>query len=122
MYRILLVPDNPDHVYYLDAMIKSCPELTALACFLSSSLSSAQWGLPQTRKRVYFILVRADLASQQMLQVVFGNMLKNLILPDFAKSTVKEARQYSRDVCSTLLWDPVVPPPAEDKSLGFPVC
>ena len=59
------------------------------------------------------------LASQHVLDVVFGNAPPNAILPDFSlrRGSAREARRYAQDDCLGC----VEAPPSQDKSLGFAI-
>jgi len=66
---------------------------------------------------VYFILVKENLASADRLGFIFGKLLREVVLPAFARkpSDVEAARKYGRNVLSALEQNPTMPPAAKDR-------
>ena len=82
-------------------------------------LSSADWGMPQTRQRTYFILVQNHLASKQKINHVFEHLLRTKVLPAFSqlgKASVSQVRDYVRFVRDALETELTNPPASKDSS------
>ena len=80
-------------------------------------LSSKDFGLPQSRGRVYFILVKKSLVSAERFTNVFHDILKRAVLPTYKRagvSSVFGARQYVKQILETGGWSPTLPIPSED--------
>ena len=58
------------------------------------------------------MLAKKVLASQHVLDAVFGNAPPNAILPDFSSrgGNAREARRYAQDDCHALGWDALTRP------------
>lgn len=76
--------------------------------------SSANFGLPQTRARVYFVLVRADVATQERVELVFGTFLQKLLEAFPARGRVSTVRDYVAEVCASMGWVKTMPPFSQD--------
>lgn len=88
-----------------------------ICCCSCAQLSSRDWGLPQSRNRVYFVLVQSHLASEEKLNFVFKEVLQHRVLPAFqrfGKGTVPKARSYVEGVLDVLEWEPTLPSPSQD--------
>ena len=117
---------NNDNIHYMICFsffnLYTVPLNCLFICLhqpMSATLSSAKWGLPQTRARVYFVLVRKDVADQATLDAVYHDVLPNVVLPAFMaqKSDVKEIRKYVEGVCQTLDWSPTYPTASQDRAV-----
>lgn len=59
--------------------------------------------------------MKEELASQELLDYVFHDVLPRQVLPEFgAKSNVKQVRRYVNGVCATLGWNRAFPPASQD--------
>ena len=73
--------------------------------------------MPQTRGRVYFILVKEHLASKDKMNYVFRNVLERLVHPAFntmGSCDVHNVRVYTRGVLKAMGWEPTLPKPSQD--------
>ena len=89
-------------------------------------LSSKDWGMAQSRGRVYMVLVQKQLASAHKLKYVFEHVLRGKILPAFQKGgrgTVSQARAYVERVLKGMEWSRTLPADSKDCWLvaGCPV-
>lgn len=81
--------------------------------------SSKDWGMPQSRGRVYFILVQKKLVSAATFHYVFHDLLKKAIMPAYKRAgpvSVRGMRQYVKQVLHDLGWSPTLPVPCQDCS------
>lgn len=73
--------------------------------------------MPQSRGRVYFVLLQKSLVSAERFTNVFHDILKRAVLPAYKRggvSSVFGARQYVKHILETGGWSPTLPIPSED--------
>ena len=86
-------------------------------CVPECVLRSAQFGLPQSRRRLYILMVRKDLldASEfRNLKHIISYVLPNQFP---RRGTIQEMQAYNRDVMKSMNTVPLFPTVAKDSSL-----
>ena len=80
-------------------------------------LSSKDFGMAQSRSRVYIVMVQDHLASKEKLVRVFDSILKGRVLPAFqrdGRGTVSQAREFVENFLTTMEWVPTMPTESKD--------
>lgn len=85
-----------------------------MAC---GKLSSIHWHVPQTRFRIYLVLVKDFLATAEQLATireVFERSFPAKTRAGVGRSTINEVRKYVAEVLEGLEATPILPPRSED--------
>lgn len=81
---------------------------------MPAHLSAADFGSPQSRSRIYVLMVRDDLVTRNKMELIVSTITQTLPPTLGRRATMRQVSDYTKEVLSLLGQEPSLPPTSQD--------